>query len=207
VRAVRTRRGTIATDCAVIATGTFSDVLAATAGFEIGITCVKRQRLILPDVPEVPPDAPMTIDEENGAHWRPALGGGANLMFTQAGVPPGPPLEDVPPSDDFAFGLLDPSSAHAVARIVPFWRDVWARHSSGWVIRAGQYDYTFDHRPMIGRSPVDGLWVNTGYSGHGIMASAGGSRLLVDLVTGRATDADNPFRLDRPREERALDVI
>jgi glycine/D-amino acid oxidase-like deaminating enzyme len=60
---------------------------------------------------------------------------------------------------------------------------------------------------MIGRSPVDGLWVNTGYSGHGIMASAGGSRLLVDLVTGRATDADNPFRLDRPREERALDVI
>ena len=149
----------------------------------------------------------MLFRSENGAHWRPALGGGANLMFTQAGVSPGPPLEDVPPSDDYAFGLLDPSSTHSVARIVPFWRDVWARHTSGWVIRAGQYDYTFDHRPMIGRSPVDGLWVNTGYSGHGVMASAGGSRLLVDLVTGRAADHDNPFRLDRPRAERALDVI
>ena len=41
----------------------------------------------------------------------------------------------------------------------------------------------------------------------GVMASAGGSRLLVDLVTGRAADHDNPFRLDRPRAERALDVI
>ena len=206
VRGVRTTRGEVSADRVVIACGPFSRAVAEMAGLELPLTFVRRQRVLLPDVPEVPADAPMTIDEETRAHWRPAPGG-AHLMWTTPTEPAGPPLEDVPASYAWAFGLLDPASDHAVARISPFWRDVWQRNTSHWYVIAGQYSYTPDHRPLLGATPIEGLYVNCGYSGHGIMASAGGSRLVVDEITGVLANDANPFRLSRPIEQRALDVL
>jgi sarcosine oxidase subunit beta len=206
VQAVRTTRGAIAAQAVIIAAGPFSAVVAGWAGVPLELALVRRQKLIMPDVPDVPADAPMTIDEETGAHWRPALQG-AYLLWTAPGVPPGPPLDDVPTSADFAFGLLNPASPAAVARISPFWRTVWARNTSHWFLQAGQYAYTPDHRPYLGPTPVEGLYVNCGYSGHGIMASAGGSRLVVDTLTGAPAPAANPFRLDRPLVGRVLDIL
>jgi glycine/D-amino acid oxidase-like deaminating enzyme len=128
-------------------------------------------------------------------------------MWTTPTEPPSPPQEDVPTTAAFAFGLLDPTSDHAVARISPFWRDVWLRNTCHWLQVAGQYSYTPDHRPLLGATPIEGLYVNCGYSGHGIMASAGGSRMTVDVITGALASDDNPFRLDRHFEERSLDVL
>lgn len=206
VRGVQTNRGTISTERVVIAAGPFSAEVGGLAGIDLPITCVRRQRLILPEAAEVPQDAPMTIDEETGAHWRPWLAG-AHLMWTTPTEPPGPPQEDVPTSASFAFGLLNPASNHAVARISPFWRDVWLRNTSHWLLVAGQYSYTPDHRPLLGATSIDGLYINCGYSGHGIMGSAGGSRLTVDVITGAVPSEQNPFRLDRQFAARALDVI
>ena len=84
--------------------------------------------------------------------------------------------------------------------MVPFWHDVWERGSEHWLLQAGQYTVTPDHRPLIGPTSIDGLYVNTGYSGHGIMLSAAGSRILVDAIV--RSDAENPFRPDRAFEER-----
>jgi glycine/D-amino acid oxidase-like deaminating enzyme len=75
------------------------------------------------------------------------------------------------------------------------------------VPQAGQYDYTPDHRPLVGPSAVPGLLFNTGYSGHGIMASTAGSRIVVDTLLGRLSAAANPFRPDRPMVERPLDIL
>lgn len=198
---VRTTGGTIATATAVIAAGPLSGLLADTAGIDLPITTVRRQKVVMPDVPEVPPLAPMTIDEDSGAHWRPALGG-ANLLFTDPATPPSPPAEDVPTDQRFAFQLLDPSSPVSVARVAPFWRDVWERNSANWFVQAGQYTVTPDHRPLIGPTGIEGLYVNTGYSGHGIMGSAAGGRILIDLVVGRSGEAENPFRPRREFEMR-----
>ena len=206
IAGVETSRGYISTDKVVIAAGPFSGEVALLAGVELPLALVRRQKLIMPDVPEVPPDAPMTIDEDTGAHWRPALRG-AYLLRTSPGVPPGPALEEVPTSSDFAFGLLDPSSDHSVARISPFWRDVWVRQTSNWFLQAGQYAYTPDHRPYLGPSPIPGLYLNCGYSGHGIMASGGGSSLVVDTITGKVAPHDNPFRFDREFVHRDMDVL
>ena len=107
----------------------------------------------------------------------------------------------------FAFDLLNPASPNSVARISPFWRDVWERNTSHWFLQAGQYSYTPDHRPFLGPTPVEGLYLNCGYSGHGIMASAGGSRLAVDTLTGALSPEDNPFRLDRPMAPREQDLL
>jgi len=54
---------------------------------------------------------------------------------------------------------------------------------------------------------VEGLYVNTGYSGHGIMGSPAGSRILVDVLTGRLRADENPFRVDRQFVEREVDLL
>lgn len=205
-RGVSTSRGDISADNVVIAAGPFSQAVAALAEIEIPLSFVRRQRLIMPEVPETPQDGPMTIDEETGAHWRPWLRG-AHLLWTSPTEPAGPPLEDTPTTSDFAFGLLNPESDHALANIAPFWRDVWQRNTSHWFQIAGQYSYSPDHKPFIGPTPIAGLYVNCGYSGHGIMGSGGGSRILVDTLTGKLSPEHNPFRLDRPITARALDVL
>ncbi|MGH2580147.1 MAG: NAD(P)/FAD-dependent oxidoreductase [Actinomycetota bacterium] len=196
---VRTTKGVIPTDVAVIAAGPLSGLLAGAEGIDLPIVTVRRQKLILPEVPEVPPHAPMTIDEDTGVHWRPALAG-AWLLFTDPATPQSPPADNIPVDPAFAFQLLDPTSPFSVARVVPFWREVWDRGAAPWLLQAGQYTMTPDHRPLIGPLSIEGLWVNTGYSGHGIMLGPAGSRLLIDLVTGKAESS--PFAPGRAFERR-----
>lgn len=195
MRRIRTGRGTIATPVAIVAAGPFSGRVAALAGVELPVAAVRRHRLLLPDLPEVPSGAPMTIDDDTGAHWRPMFGGAA-VLFTDPEEPVSAPAADVPPDHRFAFRVLRPESPVAVARVTPFWRAVWDRGAS-WVLQAGQYTMTPDRRPLIGSTPVRGLFVNTGYSGHGVMGGPAGSRILADVVTGRVGEADNPFPPDR----------
>src|SRR6185295_150 len=87
----------------------------------------------------------------------------------------------------------------AVSQFAPFWDEV-ARTltASNVTVEAGLYDLTPDARPVIGASGlVEGLYLNSGYSGHGVMGSAAGARRLADLMVGREREAANPFRLAR----------
>ena len=203
---VQTNRGEISIGSSVIAAGPFSGDVASLAGIELPVRAVRRQKMTMPEVPEVPQDAPMTIDDDTGAHWRPGLRG-AYLLYTDPDEPPGPPAEDLPTDHGFALGLLDPESPVSVARVAPFWRRVWERGSANWILQAGQYTMTPDHRPLLGSTPVEDLYVNTGYSGHGIMGSSAGSRIAVDTLTGKLRQDQNPFRLDREFQSRELDRL
>ena len=203
---VQTNRGEISIGSSVIAAGPFSGDVASLAGVELPVQAVRRQKAIMPEVPEVPQDAPMTIDDDTGAHWRPGLRG-AYLLYTDPDEPPGPPAEDLPTDHGFALGLLDPESPVSVARVAPFWCRVWERGSANWILQAGQYTMTPDHRPLLGPTPVEDLYVNTGYSGHGIMGSSAGSRIAVDTLTGKLRQDQNPFRLDREFQSRELDRL
>lgn len=203
---VETTRGSVDAGAVVIAAGPFSGVLAGRAGVELPVVTVPRYKVVLPEVPEVPSRAPMTIDEDTGAHWRPALRG-AYLLFTDPAARPTPPTEDVLPDHRFAFQLLHPDSPVGVARVAPFWREVWERNRALWLMQAGQYTITPDHRPLLGPAGPEGLFVNGGYSGHGIMGAAAGSRILVDVIRGEVADRDNPFRVEREFLERERDVL
>jgi sarcosine oxidase subunit beta len=203
---VVTSAGTVSTGTAVIAAGPFSGMVAAQAGIDLPLVTLQRQKIVVPECELVPPDAPMIIDDDTGAHWRPALGG-AYCLFTDPSTPPTPPTEDVPPDHGRALAVLDPHSAVSVARVAPFWAEVWERNSTTWLIHAGQYTMTPDHRPLLGQSEIEGLWINTGYSGHGIMGSAAGSRHLMDVLTGAISEDDNPFSVDRTFEVRDLDLL
>ena len=203
---VQTARGTIACEHAVVAAGPFSGPVAARAGLRLDLRPTVRHKLVIPEMPSLPSDGPMTIHEETAAHWRPGLRGAYGL-WTDTRVRPGEPLDNVPTTVDFALGLLDPKSPTSLARLSPLWQSAWDEGTLYWVLHAGQYTYTADHRPLLGPSDVPGLVLNCGYSGHGIMGSAGGSRLTVDAMLGRVTANENPFRPQREMIERPLDIL
>lgn len=203
---VHTPRGTIGCEHVVVASGPFAGPVGAMAGLRLDLRPTIRHKLVVPELPALPADSPMTIHEETAAHWRPGLAGCYGL-FTDPRTPPGEPLDNVPTSVDFAFALLDPKSPTSLARLSPIWDSAWQDGRLYWVLQAGQYTYTADHRPLLGPSDLPGLVLNVGYSGHGIMASAGGSRLAVDAMLGRLAADQNPFRPQREMLERPLDIL
>jgi sarcosine oxidase subunit beta len=206
VSGVETSKGPVAARSVVIAAGPFSGVVSRWAGVSLPLTIVQRQKVVLPELPEVPPDAPMTIDEDSGTHWRPAFRG-AFLLFTDPSTAPSEPAEELPIDEGFALRLLRPDDPQSAARVAPFWREVWQRGAQ-WTMEAGQYDITPDRRPLLGGLPVEGLFVNAGYSGHGVMGAPAGSRVLMDVIAGTLDAAKNPFRPDRAFMERPrLDVL
>ena len=189
---VTTTQGTVATANVVLAAGPFSGALAATVGLTLPLVNSRRQKTILPELPEVPAWAPVTLDDDTGTHWRPALRGA--FLLGAIGDPIFEPASDSVALDhELALRLLDPSSPYAASRIVPFWEDVWARGASHWSIQAGQYTLTPDNKPLIGPSDLPGLWLNTGYGGHGVMQGIAGSARLLKMITGAQPTIDNPF--------------
>jgi sarcosine oxidase subunit beta len=203
---VQTAGGSISPGAAVIACGPLSGLVARLAGLELPVVTIRRHKLWVPGLEAIPPDAPMTIDEDTGAHWRPAFGG-AWALFTDPSTPPEPPTEAVPTDPAFAFRLLDPASPVALGRVVPFWRRVWERGNVHWLLQAGQYTVTPDHKPLIGPTEVAGLHVNTGYSGHGIMLGPAGGRIAADLLTGRPGHVANPFSPGRELHGREQPLL
>jgi glycine/D-amino acid oxidase-like deaminating enzyme len=73
---------------------------------------------------------------------------------------------------------------------------------------AGCYDVTPDYNPVISPSPVEGLWLCAGFSGHGYKISPSVGELMADLiVTGssRHPDIDHrDFRWERFGDEDLL---
>nr|MBC7244788.1 FAD-binding oxidoreductase [Chloroflexota bacterium] len=196
VAAVMTTRGEIATRCAVIAAGPFSGVVASWVGLQLPLTNLRRQKVVIGNLPIVPRDAPMHIDADMGPYWRPEVGGAA--LGWALPEEPSEPMEQVPTDWTFPAVVLD-----GVSRLVPFWQEVAEKLTRENVfLSAGQYTCTPDNKPIIGPCPdIPGLYFNLGYAGHGIMASAGGARLLVDLILDPAANARNPFRYERFIEE------
>jgi sarcosine oxidase, subunit beta len=197
---VRTSRGRLATPRAVIACGPYTGKVAALAGLDVPVTCVRRHRAGIKAHALIPKDAPMTLSLETAAHWRPE-GPGAWLGWS--GAFPDEPRE---PTDHVTADWRFPALALAeVARDAPFWDEI-AEHltQSNVTVEAGLYDMSPDTHPIIGQvSGVVGLYVNSGYSGHGVMGSAAGARRLADLIVGREREERNPFRLARFDQPRA----
>jgi sarcosine oxidase, subunit beta len=193
VAGVETDRGPLAAPLVVIAAGPYSGRVASLAGVDLPLRIIRRHRVTIGQHPLIPQGAPMVIDQDTGAHWRPEKPGAA-LAWAQAHEAPGEPLDDVPANPHFVHEVLE-----GVYRLCPFWLDVAESLKRDQVyVQAGQYTVTPDDKPIIGPHPdIEGLYFNTGYSGHGIMGAPGGGRLLADLITGAAHDDNNAFSLRR----------
>ncbi len=92
-----------------------------------------------------------------------------------------------------ATGLLD-AAMRNLARDVPMFKGVAVAERWG-----GLIDVTPDAVPVIsGIDKLPGLFVATGFSGHGFGIGPGAGRLMAELVTGGPTVVDpTPFRYSR----------
>ncbi len=105
--AVQTERGRIAADTCVIAAGPLSGVVARLAGVELPLRVLRRHKVVLPDVPQVPADAPLVYDDDTGAHWRAAFRG-AVVLAPDADDVEHDPAFDPAPDTAFPYAVLDP---------------------------------------------------------------------------------------------------
>jgi sarcosine oxidase subunit beta len=101
--------------------------------------------------------------------------------------------------DDYRERAADEELAHMIPKFAHRFPGMGgARLSSSY---AGCYDVTPDYNPMISASPLEGLWLCAGFSGHGYKISPSVGELMADIMTAgvsRHADVDHlDFRWDR----------
>ncbi|MBC7242916.1 MAG: FAD-binding oxidoreductase [Anaerolineae bacterium] len=195
VKAVETTRGTISTRIVVNAAGPFAGVVGKMVGLDLPLTPVRRQKVFIAPQPEIPQDAPFTVDLVNEAYWRPEVGG-ALLGWVDPEEPPSEPAETLPVDWDFPAIVLE-----KVMRLSPFWEEIAERLRREEVhVSAGQYVYTPDNHPLIGPVPeVPGFYLNCGYWA-GVMLSPEAGRRVAMLITGQMKPEENLLRPTRYAE-------
>ncbi len=192
VRGVRTSEGTLEAAKVVLAAGAWSARLAETAGAPIPVTSTLLSVGLL-DPPDPITDTPMTFDMTTATYWRP-YEGGRLLVGTDEEEGDWDP-DGLPGAVSFDF-LVDASR-----RLAQRWpRMAEAHFVNGW---AGVDAATPDLHPIIGADRrVDGLYHDTGFSGHGYKFSpAVGQGLAELIVDGEYKTLDlTPFRPERFEE-------
>jgi len=195
VSGVETDRGTIVNRIVVNCAGPFAGVVGGMLGLEIPVRTVRRQKAYITPRPEIPQDAPLSIDLARDSYWRPETGG-AFIGWVNPDEPEGAPSENVPTDRYFAAQNIE-----KLLPLFPFWEGIAEDlKASDVMVSAGQYVYTPDDQPLIGQvSEVPGFYLNCGYWA-GVMLAPEAGRRIADLVSGKMKPEDNPLRPTRYAE-------
>ncbi|MFQ6012547.1 MAG: NAD(P)/FAD-dependent oxidoreductase [Thermoplasmata archaeon] len=190
VEGVHTSEGPLDAATVVLAAGAWSARLAATADAPIPVTpAFLSVALLDPDDPVR--ETPMAFDMTTATYWRP-YEEGRLLVGTDEETGGNWDPDGLPGAVGFDFLA---SASRRLARRWP--RMAAARFVNGW---AGIDAATPDLHPLIGPDPrVEGLYLDTGFSGHGYKFSPAVGRGLAEHITGgkyRSLDL-TPFCLER----------
>jgi len=75
-------------------------------------------------------------------------------------------------------------------------------------VDGGYYVKTRENRPLIGPTPIEGLYVSCGYSGFGVMASCAGGDLIARHITGASLPDYAPaFLLSRYQNDEYIKLL
>jgi sarcosine oxidase subunit beta len=183
----------------VLATGPWAPALGATVGVDIPVR-TQRAQVVLVDQGRPTPAVPVLSDlvglqyicrEPNGD----LLVGNSDHSKPQFVDPDSYPNR----ADDDAIETVVTKLGHRL----PAMPDPRVSSSYG-----GGYDVTPDYNPIIGPAPREGLFLATGFSGHGFKISPAVGRLTADLLVDRKTDLPNltaeDFRYSRFAEGELL---
>ncbi|MFE4501966.1 NAD(P)/FAD-dependent oxidoreductase [Rhodococcus sp. NPDC056743] len=183
----------------ILATGPWAPALTASLGFDLDVKA-QRAQLVLVDQGEPTPVVPVLSDlaglsyvcrEPNGE----LLVGNSDHQAPQYIDPD----NYINRADESTLEKIVMKMGHRL----PDMPD--PRITSSYV---GAYDVTPDYNPIIGPSPLDGLFLATGFSGHGFKISPAVGKLVADLVTDGSTTLPNvdprDFRYSRFAENDLL---
>jgi len=187
---VRTTRGNIRAERVAAVVAGHSSLLANMAGFRLPVTSYGLQAMVTE--PVKPVLNTVTLSPAVGAYWSQSdkgevvIGGGLDAFpsYAQRG----------------SFATTQQVVASTLALLPSLGR---LRLLRQW---AGIVDVVHDSSPIIGASPVPGLYLNCGWGTGGLKAvPVGGWTLAHVLATGRDHPLAEPFGLDRFRTGRLID--
>ncbi len=167
----------------LLSSGPWSTPLAATVGVELPVY-PERHNLLITEPVEVF-DCPMVLCLDDGAYFKQCPNG--TFMFGRDD-PGEPHIFESTNSAKFLEGVtksvLKRIPALSGVRVVRQW--------------SGPYDNTPDHNAIIDWTPIEGLLVNCGWSGHGLQFGPSGGRVCKELLMGEKPFVDlYRFRLSR----------
>ena len=170
----------------LLAAGPWSKPLAASAGVDLPVVAERHQ--IMVTEPVEPFQCPMVLCLDDGAYFKQCPNG---TFLIGRDDPSEPKTWETGVSSRFLEGV-----SRSVVQRIPALGGV--RVVRQW---SGPYDITPDRQAIIDWTPVEGLMVNCGWSGHGLQFAPSGGRLVREMVQGVSTFVDiRPFRLSRFKE-------
>ncbi|WP_312795932.1 sarcosine oxidase subunit beta family protein [Tianweitania sp.] len=187
---VETSRGEIRAGAVGIATAGNSGVVAGMAGFNLPIKSYSLQAMV--SEPVKPCLDTVVLYLGTGTYLFQSdkgeivVGGGIDRIpsYAQRGNPP--------VQATVLSGMLEMFPSFGQLKMLRQW--------------AGVVDVVPDSSPIIGPSPVPGLYLNCGWGTGGFKAIPAGGVLLAHLIaTGEHHDISRPFDLDRFRTGRLID--
>lgn len=185
VTAVRTRTERVPTPRVLCAAGAWSAWIGRMAGVEIPVMPVRRQVFVTGPCPAIQGLVPQVV--EVGKGWVFRREGAGFLIYG----PQDPAPEGVATLDWGSVGWAVAAAAHRVPALAD------AEVLGGW---AGLYDISPDSHAILGPVPgLEGFYVATGFSGHGIMHSPATGKVMAEVIlTGQATTINiAPLTIER----------
>jgi sarcosine oxidase subunit beta len=172
----------------VNAAGAWSHLVGRKLGVDIPIRPTKRQIVTTERFDELPRELPMLVDLSTGCYMR-KEGDGVMLGWAD---PNEPESFDTTFNPDFIDAIIE----RALPR-VPCLANASINLRRCW---GGLYDISPDHHAIVGPVPqVEGFYVCTGFSGHGIMHSpAMGTAIAEMILFGESRTLDvKPLSIER----------
>jgi glycine/D-amino acid oxidase-like deaminating enzyme len=196
VAGVRTDRGDIAARSVVLCTGVWTASLLRSTGIDLPISAI-REEMVIFERPEGFGRHPAILDLSQLMYLRPE---GSSLMLvgnTDHRVLPKP----VDP-ESYQQGATERSIEVATAKVTHRFPIMASGAVRGGY--AGLYDVTPDLNPILEETPVVGLFVAAGFSGHGFKLAPAVGTMMAELVAGRTSSTvgvDIEFFSSRRYEE------
>jgi D-amino-acid dehydrogenase len=172
--AVRTSQGRVTADAFVVALGSYSPQLVAEFGIKLPVYPVKGYSITVPIVEESKAPVSTVMDETHkiaitrlGDRIR--VGGMAEIAGFDLSLKAKRQATLTHSVEDLFGGAGDQSRA-------AFW--------------CGLRPMTPDGTPVVGRSPISNLFLNTGHGTLGWTMAAGSGRVLADLMSGKRAEIE-----------------
>ena len=174
ITAVRTSKGRVTADAFVVALGSYSPALVRSLGIRLPVYPVKGYSITVPIVDETRAPVSTVMDETykiaiTRLGDRIRVGGMAEIAGFDHSLPAKRQATLQHSVEDLFGGAGDQSQA-------TFW--------------TGLRPMTPDGTPVVGKTHLPNLFLNTGHGTLGWTMAAGSGRVLADVVSGRVADID-----------------
>ena len=182
VVAVETADGKIETDTAVVAAGPWSVRLMRKIGIDLPLKATRHEVIFLKRSLDILPEHPVIGDLVNMAYMRPESPDLTLVGDVELEIEADPDDYDRKPSMDYIERMWGRVSRRAPG----------LEHAAYFTGYAGLYTNTPDGHPIIDRvDGIDGLYICTGFNGHGFKESPAVGKLVAELIIdGEATTID-----------------